>query len=148
VTLSKLENTGSFHQSLLKSIVEKKVSLSEGFDVINKDKKIFAEIRSKCLSMNSDHAKNTYMQMQYEILSDRSTGCYLVEMLADSNQDTLWKITLDGQKLYHTNIRRISIAKFYQKITGISSSFKELCHVLPQVFNDVLSSKSIILAKS
>jgi len=142
VTLSKLKNTGCFHQSILKSIIENKVSLSKGFDIINKDKKIFAEVKSKCLSMNAASARNTYMQMQYEILSDRSTTCYLVEILAEPNQYSLWKITLDGQKLYHENIRRISLNQFYKKITGISSSFEELCHALPKVFDDVLAFKN------
>ena len=51
--LCELESNGSLHQSLLKTIATKKQCLSKGFDVISKPKKIFAELKSKCPSMNS-----------------------------------------------------------------------------------------------
>jgi len=139
ITLSQLENTGCFHQSILKSIAGNKFSLSKGLDVISIDKKIYAEVKSKCPSMNSVSARNTYMQMQHEILLDRTTTCYLVEILAKPHQDALWKITLNGQKLFHENVRRISIDQFYLQVTGISNAFKDLCHVLPKVLEDVLT---------
>ena len=77
------------------------------------------------------------MTMQHKILSDRSTTCYLVEMLAEPNQDSLWEVTLDNQKLYHENIRRISLNKFYQQITNISDAYKSLQQVLPKVLEDI-----------
>ncbi len=79
------------------------------------------------------------MEMQHKILLDRSTTCYLVEMLAKPHQDGLWKITIDGQKLFHENIRRISIEKFYIQVTGINNAFKDLCSVLPKVLEDALT---------
>ena len=139
-----LKNNGSFHQNLLKSAETKRQCLSKELDVISNKKKIFAEIRSKCPSMNSSSGRDTYMQMQHKILCDRSTTCYLVEVSSKFSHDSLWKITLDGQTLYHENIRRISLDKFYQQVTGIRDSFSELCQVLPKVFDDIL--KNTVLA--
>lgn len=139
ITSSQLENINHFHQSLLKSISNSKFNLSRGLDVINKSKKIYIEVKNTCPDMNTTSARHTYMQMQHEILSDRSATCYLVEIFSKPNQDTLWKIIIDGQELSHKNIRRISIDKFYLQITGIKSAFKELCHVLPRVYEDALT---------
>jgi len=141
ITLTSLKCNSVFHQGILKSIISNKHCLSHGFDLIDKDKKIFAEVKSKCPSMNSFSARNIYIKMQHTVLSDSSSCCYLVELFAEPNKDTLWKITIDGQKLSHNNIRRISIAKFYQQITGVSNAFKELCRILPIVFDDVIPVK-------
>ena len=139
-TLPELKNTGYFHQSLLKSIVENRHCRSNGFDVIHRQKKIFAEIKNTCPSMNSSSARDTYMQMQHEILSDRSTTCYLVEMTSKSNQESIWKITIDGQKLCHENIKRIPIDNFYGQVTGINNAYKALCQILPLVLKDLKKS--------
>ena len=139
VAIPTLQYNNVFHQRLLKSIANNNRSLSSGFDLIDKDNKIFAEVKRKCPSMNSFSARDTYIKMQHTVLSDRSSLCYLVELLAKPSQNALWKVSIDGQQLSHNNIRRISVAKFYHQITGVSSAFKELHQVLPRVFNDVMA---------
>jgi hypothetical protein len=37
-------------------------------------------------------------------------------------------------------IRRVSIEKFYEIVTGDKTSFKRLCEVLPKVISDVVES--------
>ena len=64
VTLTKLENSGAFHQSLLKSITNNKQHRSTGFDLIDEQKKIFTEIKNKCPSMNAFSARKTYTRYQ------------------------------------------------------------------------------------
>jgi len=124
-SVTEIQNSADLHQNLLKKSI--------------KNKNIFAKIKSKCPSMNSMSGRDTYIEMQNEILKDRSTICYLVELLAKSHRNTTWEITIDGQKLSHENLRRIAISDFYSQVTGIKSSFKNLCQILPQVIDDVLN---------
>lgn len=45
---------------------------------------------------------------------------------------------MDKQKVKNPSIRRVSIDKFYEIVTGKQNSFSELCRILPIVIRDVL----------
>lgn len=47
---------------------------------------------------------------------------------------------MDGKTTLHKNIRRVSIDKFYEIVTGEKEAFKQLVEVLPKVMDDVLNS--------
>jgi len=76
--------------------------------------------------------------MQNKILEDDSAVCLLVEVIAKKSQDMKWIISLDGKQLSHKNIRRISIDKFYELVTGDKNAFSRLCSVLPSVVSDII----------
>lgn len=42
----------------------------------------------------------------------------------------------------HPNIRRVSLGKFYEQVTGETHAFADLCAVLPQVITDVVAQQS------
>ena len=64
----------------------------------------------------------------------------LVEVIAPKSRNIPWIVTLDGQKQSENNkIRRVSIDKFYDIVTGVNNSFSELCKVLPLVISDVIA---------
>ena len=65
----------------------------------------------------------------------------LVEVIAKKSQNTPWETTVDKAKMKHDNIRRVSIDKFYEMVTGNKTSFKELCLALPAVIKDVVGSR-------
>ena len=46
---------------------------------------------------------------------------------------------LDGKAVSHERIRRVSVDKFYELVTGEQTAFKDLCEKLPQVMDDVIS---------
>ena len=81
--------------------------------------------------------------MQNEILHGADITCILVEVIAKNSQDIPWKITIDGTVYEHAKIRRVSIDKFYEIVTGEQTAFKQLCDVLPVVINDVVSSLDV-----
>ncbi|MBY0378847.1 MAG: Eco47II family restriction endonuclease, partial [Burkholderiales bacterium] len=62
--------------------------------------------------------------------------CMLVEIIATKSQDIEWKISLDGERISREKIRRVSIDKFYEIVTGDSNAFKNLCQTLPLVIAD------------
>ena len=78
--------------------------------------------------------------MQNKILNTPTATCMLVEVIAKDSQDILWKISLDGEGISHPQIRRVSIDKFYELVTGEKEAFKQLVETLPKVMDDVLEA--------
>ena len=62
----------------------------------------------------------------------------LVEVIAKNSQNIPWKISLDGDTISNKKIRRVSMDKFYEIVTGEREGFKQLVEVLPKVIDDVL----------
>ena len=94
--------------------------------------------------MNSSAAQKTYMRMQNTLLSTSEATCLLVEVIAKRSQNTIWKVSLDGQSVSNERIRRVSIDKFYQLVTGDRFSFKNLCEKLPIIIQDIVEDNDII----
>ena len=132
---------GYFHQNIFRYVGngwEVPVT-GGGWDVENLEKKIFAEIKNKHNTMNSSAAKSVHDRMCGLVLGDRQAVCYLVEVVAKSSKDEPWKLKNnplrdDRQK----RLRRISIDRFYELVTGNSNAFMNLCSVLGRVIDDVL----------
>jgi hypothetical protein len=76
--------------------------------------------------------------MQNKILKGADITCMLVEVIAKQSQNIPWKISINAEQYVHDNIRRVSIDKFYEIVTGEKDAFKLLCEVLPLVLDDVL----------
>lgn len=104
----------------------------------NKVSKIFVEMKNKHNTMNSASSMKTYMKMQNQLLQDDDCACFLVEVIAKKSQNIVWHITVDGKKSSHNRIRRVSIDKFYELITGKTDAFYQVCMALPEVINSVI----------
>lgn len=135
---------GYFHQDFFKYLVNKDTKRSdwvvpnEGFDVENKKDKIYVEMKSKHNTMNSKSTSATYMMMQNKVLNDSKATCMLVEVIAKNSQNIKWAVTVNKQKMASEKIRRVSIDKFYEIVTGDKESFKKVVEILPIVISDVL----------
>ncbi len=127
-----------FHQNIFRFLSKDWEVPKHWYDVINKKSKIFVEMKNKHNTMNSSSSQKTYMKMQNTILNDSNSCCYLVEVIAKNSQDIPWKVSLDWESVINDKIRRISIDKFYEIVTGDSSSFKKLCEKLPFIIDDVI----------
>ena len=142
---SNSNNIGYFQQNIFKYIFHKDRKQTnwsvpkQGFDIVNEVDKIYVEMKNKHNTMNSSSSQKTFMRMQSKLLEDRANRCYLVEVIAKNSQNIAWKISLDGESTYHENIRRVSIDKFYEIVTGEKEAFKQLVEALPNVMNDVLN---------
>ena len=88
--------------------------------------------------MNSSSSQKTFMRMQNQLLKDPQSQCLLVEVIAKKSQNVAWRVSLDGETTVHEKIRRVSIDKFYEIVTGERKAFKQLVEVLPMVMDDVL----------
>ncbi len=137
---SNTNHIGYFHQNIFKYIGKNKgwKVPKEGFDIENEELNIFVEMKNKHNTMNSSSSAKTYMRMQDKILKNRNATCLLVEVIAKTSQNIEWVCSLDKQKVKNPSIRRVSIDKFYEIVTGKQNSFSELCGILPIVIRDVL----------
>lgn len=108
--------------------------LDDGNTVSN----IFVELKNKHNTMNSSSSKNTYIKMQNQLLNNDSCVCFLVEAIAAKSQNIVWKTTIEGKRMSHNRIRRVSIDKFYEIVTGQSDAFYQICRVLPEIVKEVI----------
>ena len=139
---SNTNHIGYFHQNIFKYIDGEWTVPQQGFDLINEKEKMYVEMKNKHNTMNSSSAQKTYIAMQSMILKGADIKCILVEVIAKNSQDIPWKISINSEPYMHDNIRRVSMDKFYEIVTGSPDAFKRLCEVLPLVLEDVISSIS------
>ncbi len=112
------------------------ISLPDGGNV----HRVYVELKNKHNTMNSASAGKTYIKMQSQILDDDDCACFLVEAIAKKSQNIKWSTKVDGKCCDHKFIRRVSIDKFYEMVTGQYDAFYQLCMVLPDVIDSVVSS--------
>lgn len=130
---------GYFHQNIFKYAGNGWNVPKEGFDVENKERHIFVELKNKHDTMNSASFRKTYIKMQAKLLDDDQATCYLVETIAKKSKDEPWRITLGQKERSHNRIRRMSMDKFYELVFGDHLAFYKLCIALPSIIADVLS---------
>jgi len=145
---SNTNHIGYFHQNIFKYIDSAWEVPNQGFDLINHDAHISVEMKNKHNTMNSASSQKTYIKMQSMLIKNAKNRCLLVEIIAKQSQDVPWKISLDSIAYEHEFIRRVSIDKFYEMVTGNAEAFKNLCEVLPSVLDDVVSSMDMSIIEN
>ena len=145
---------GYFHQNIFRYFTGCTIP-KKGWDVIFKrdvgiefagDKvgAIYVEMKNKHNTMNSSASAKTYMRMQAQLLNDNDCACFLVEVIAKKSQNIPWTISLDGQRQEHKRIRRVSIDKFYELVTGEEDAFYQMCMALPAAIKDLLEKSDAL----
>ena len=79
--------------------------------------------------------------MLSQIADNPESTCFLVEVISKKSQNTRWEVTVEKQKMSKENIRKMSIDKFYELVTGDKFAFKKLCEALPKVIDDIVKNK-------
>ena len=145
---------GYFNQNIFRYIAGCTVPKS-GWDIIfrpaggidicgDKINTIYVEMKNKHNTMNSKASAKTYMNMQAQLLKDNDCACFLVEVIAKKSQNVPWKISVDGQRQEHCRIRRVSIDKFYELVTGEEDAFYKMCMVLPNAIKNLLETANAL----
>lgn len=135
---------GYFHQNLFKYIKNCEVPHA-GFDVIYTKpdgSKIYVEMKNKHNTMNSSSSQKTYMRMLTQILKEDNCDCYLVEIIAKRSQNITWIVSLDSDRVSNERIKRVSIDKFYEEVTGNKNAFYLICKALPTIVDEIISEDS------
>lgn len=100
---------------------------------------VYVEMKNKHNTMNSASAGKTYIKMQHQLLEDDDCACFLVEAIAKKSQNDKWSTTVDGKTVSHRRIRRVSMDQFYALVTGEEDAFYQMCMILPEVIEKVVS---------
>lgn len=135
---------GYFHQKIFRYIANCEVP-DTGWDIIfyGQNLTYYVELKNKHNTMNSSSSAKTFMRMQNHLLNarDRNTSiCALVEVIAKRSGDTPWIISIDSERQNENcQLRRISIDKFYEIVTGNRDAFKKLCMQLPITIENIIS---------
>ncbi|AQW85280.1 type II restriction endonuclease, Eco47II family [Campylobacter pinnipediorum subsp. caledonicus] len=144
---------GYFHQNIFKYFNCCEVP-EEYWDVIYKPNcgdTYYVEIKNKHNTMNSSSSAKTYMKFQNHLLTSDDRGnsiCALVEIIAKESQDKEWVIAIDKSKQNpNARLRRISIDKFYEIVTGDKEAFKKLCIQLPITIEKIISEQETLQAQ-
>lgn len=137
---SNTNHIGYFHQNIFKYLGNGWNVPKHGYDVVNKKKDIYVEMKNKHNTMNSSSAKSTYIKMQSTLLKNPEAKCLLVEIITKKSQDIVWKTTIEGTSVADKRIRRVSIDKFYEMVTEDPIAFKKLCLALPKILEDVVTN--------
>ena len=137
---SNTNHIGYFHQNIFKFMGDGWHVPDKGYDVINESKHIYVEMKNKHNTMNSSSSKNTFMRMLSTLVDDPVATCMLVEVIASKSQNINWSVSIDKKNSSREQIRRVSIDKFYEIVTGDKFAFKKLCIVLPAIIEDVVAS--------
>lgn len=136
---------GYFHQNIF-NYIPNCIVPKEGWDVIYTNpqtgQKIYVEMKNKHNTMNSSSAQKTYIRMQNQILQTPNDICCLVEVIAPFSRNTIWECCVDKRHVSNSNIRRLSIDKFYKIVTGKADAFYQLCSYLPYLIEDIIKSNN------
>ncbi|MDD2484479.1 MAG: Eco47II family restriction endonuclease [Eubacteriales bacterium] len=151
---------GYFHQGMFQYIPYCKVppnGREGGWDVIvnnpegialpdgNTVHTIYVEMKNKHNTMNAASTGKTFIKMQNQLLQNDDCACFLVEAIAKNSQNIKWAPTVDGQKVSHKLIRRVSMDKFYSLVTGQEDAFYQMCMILPKVIKKVVDDEGNVL---
>lgn len=101
---------------------------------------VYVEMKNKHNTMNSASSGKTYIRMQHQLLNDDDSACFLVEAIAKKSQNIKWSATVDGKKVHHRLIRRVSMDRFYALVTGVDDAFYQMCMVLPEIIQKVIDN--------
>ncbi len=147
---------GYFHQRIFQYIKNCHVPNNGeegGWDVIYKNPEgiplpdgsivhtIYVEMKNKHNTMNSSASGKTFIKMQNQLLRDDDCACLLVETIAKKSQNIKWETSVDGQRMGHKLIRRVSMDQFYALVTGQQDAFYQICLALPGVIQKVVETE-------
>jgi hypothetical protein len=145
---------GYFHQNIFRYIEGCEVP-NHGWDVIYTNpngKTYLVEMKNKHNTMNSSSSRATFMRMQNQILNSRNREnevCMLVEVIAKTSSNRAWTPSISGERMAaNQQIRRVSIDKFYELITGDSLAFRKMCQQLPITIKKIVEQSQPITTGS
>lgn len=98
--------------------------------------------------MNASSFQRTYIRMQNQLLIHPKDQCWLVEMIAPMSRNVIWKCHIDNIQVEHPNIRRVSIDKFYELVTGEKDAFYQLCTYLPYQIEQIIKNTPCLQIES
>lgn len=145
---------GEFHQKIL-GCVEGWQNMGTGnvFDLLNKDKKIIAEVKNKFNTTKGNHKVAIYDDLELQLKNKyKGYRAYYVEIIPQNKKEYNNPFTPPDNKTKtrrakNEKIRKIDGNSFYFFATGEKNPLKMLYDVLPIVIGIILNKKHEYLTK-
>ncbi len=147
-----LQNTiGEFHEEIIGSMLGwERLPVGHIIDVVNKDKKIIAELKNKHNTTKGSDKMVLYHNLDMELNTDqyRDFTGYYVEVIPKNGQVydkpfTPSDNTTKSRKPENSKIRVIDGKSFYALASGDSDALQKLYRALPRVISDILNKPNI-----
>ncbi len=142
-----IQNTiGEFHQHLLGSFNGWDDPGKGGsVDLVNREKKIIAEVKNKHNTMNSSAANDTYGKLANHLKFDRKGyTAYLVQVVPKKaeNYNKPWSPNQRTLAI-RDDIRVIDGESFYDLASGEEDTLKRIFDVLPKIILDITGKEPV-----
>lgn len=131
---------GTFHEQVLGGIEGYEVGKLSGFDIKATDNTLFADIKNKHNTMNSNSAEALFQKLARYADDYKKAKCYWVQILAKGSFNKHWKGELNGKEYSHSRVFKISGDQFYALFSGQDDALFQLYNALPKAIKDYLKS--------
>lgn len=111
-----------------------------GFDIKATDNTLFADIKNKHNTMNSNSAEALFQKLARYADDYKKAKCYWVQILAKGSFNKHWKGELNGKEYSHSRVFKISGDQFYALLSGQDDALFQLYNALPKAIKDYLKS--------
>jgi Eco47II restriction endonuclease len=125
---------GTFHEQILGGIKGFEVGKLSGFDIKAKDDTLFADIKNKHNTMNSNSAESLFQKLKVYADTYKKANCYWVQILAKGSFNELWKSEINGKEYSHSRVFKISGDQFYALLSGKQNALLQLYKALPKAY--------------
>lgn len=117
---------------------------AHGMDIIKDDNTLFADIKNKFNTMNSNSQATLYNKFESVLKVYPDGVAYCVQIMAKNSFDTVWRFS----KHYNPKIRMISGDKFYSMVFGEKDAFAKLVSILPAALDEYMKRSGHNLYKN
>ncbi|MFM9948987.1 MAG: Eco47II family restriction endonuclease, partial [Saprospiraceae bacterium] len=131
---------GTFHEQVLGGIEGYEVGKLSGFDIKATDNTLFADIKNKHNTMNSNSEEALFQKLARYADDYKKAKCYWVQILAKGSFYELWRSNINGKEYSHSRVYKISGDQFYALLSGQENAFFQLYQALPIATKDYLNS--------
>jgi hypothetical protein len=129
---------GTFHEDILGGIEGYEKGNLSGFDIRAKDNSLFADIKNKHNTMNSNSEEGLFQKLARYADDNKKAKCYWVQILAKKSFSELWTGDINGKEYSHSRVFKISGDQFYHLVTKEQDAFFQLYKILPKAIDDFL----------
>ena len=131
---------GTFHEQIIGGIQGYQVGNLSGFDIRAIDNTLFADIKNKHNTMNSNSAEALFQKLANYANTYKKAQCYWVQILAKTSFDMLWQGEINGKEYSHSRVRKISGDQFYALASKQDNALAQLYSALPTAIKDFMQT--------
>ncbi len=111
-----------------------------GFDIKANDDSLFADIKNKHNTMNSNSVEALFQKLARYANDYKNAKCYWVQILAKNSFNELWQGEINGKEYSHSRVYKISGDQFYTLLSGQENALFQLYKALPIAIGSYINS--------